>query len=274
MSEELDRETALRGLAWISGGVAALAGIALYVQFVFLDLSVTGRAVTFAAATVVALVLAATLPVREEAGLLAALGLVLFTGFTGIAFELSPQVTAVLVVVALAVLFTLVVAIQNNRLVMRPRTGAVALLVVLAALGGVAAADMQPNELRYSASVADAVTNVSADAESTQEVTVGAVTARNPGEYFRERAEYPDARACVYTGSGDPFERGIDYRYDSGFSYDTVSPGSTTTAEMTLLLGPAEVASVDGPIPVERATSCPDSASSPRIVVVVGNATG
>jgi len=50
MSEELDRETALRGLAWVGGGVAALAGIALYVQFVFLDLSVTGRAVTFAAA--------------------------------------------------------------------------------------------------------------------------------------------------------------------------------------------------------------------------------
>jgi len=274
MSKELDREAAMRGLRWVGAGVAALAGVALYVQFVFFELSVTGRAVTFAAATVVALVLAATLPVREGAGLLAALGLVLFVGYTGIAFELSPQVAAVLVVGALAALILLIVSIQNRRLAMGPRTGAAVLLVALAALGGVAAADMQPNELRYSVSVADEVTNASTDAESTQEVTMGAVTARNAGEYFRERADYPDARACVYTGSGDPTERGIGYSYDSGFSYDTVGPGSTTTAEMTLLLGPAEVATVDGAIPVERAASCPESASSPRIVVVVGNATG
>jgi len=274
MSEELDRETVLRWLRWVGGGVAALAGVALYVQFVFFELSVTGQAVTFAAATLVALVLAATLPVREEAALLAALGLVLFAGYTSIAFELDGTVVAGLVVVSLVTLFTLVVAIQNRRLVMGPRTGVVALLVVLAALGGVAAADMEPNELQYSASVVDAVTNVSADAERTQEVTVGAVTARNQGSYFRERVDYPDARACLYTGDGEPTERGIDYSYDSGFSYDTVGPGSTSTAEMTLLIGPAEAPTVVGAIPVERATSCPASASAPRIVVVVGNATG
>jgi len=268
-----DGSEARQLLTVVGGVVVALAGVVLYAQFVFFDLSVTGRAATFGIAFVLSLVLAAASPLDEEAGLLAALVLVAFVGYTAIAFELDGTVVSVLAVGCLALLIVLTVAIQNRRLVLEPRVGAVVIVVVMLALAGVVAADLQPNELEYGVSLDDSVGSAVNTDQRAVDATIGAVSARNTGESFRERVDYPDARACLYTGGGNVSEQAVNYVFGSPFDYDTVAPGSTTTAEMTVLLGPVELSAFTPDTPIERASACPESSAEPKIVVVVENGT-
>jgi hypothetical protein len=103
--------------------------------------------------------------------------------------------------------------------------------------------------------------------------TVGTLTVDNQF-LFREEFDEPRAFACIYLPGTTEHEwrpHPIEYRLGDDRLPNTVPGAATLRAEMTVRLVEEERATVDGPIPVERAESCPEQSDDQRIVVVLGD---
>lgn len=274
MTSWLDR----RRLWLVAGSVATLALGYLFVQYVVFTLSLTVRAVLLLGVALVFLCWTASPGRGRELpafGMVAALITVLV--YTIVKFEIPPAVLALLVLGTLVGVSALAYYVQNGQLAMGKRTAASAALVVVLLCVAVVGIDLLAGGVTYSATLEETVTfgNGSMNVISVQ---AGTATATNT-YLFREPVDFPDTRACIYTG-GQRQDLGIIYKRSGEEVPPSIAGGGQVETWMDLRVKPETANAVSGPIPIERARTCPPPGSGPPRVLIVdaptarGNATG
>jgi len=129
-------------------------------------------------------------------------------------------------------------------------------------------ADVLASGVAYDVNVTDAET-----IGDRGQVQLGTVTVANRF-LFREPIDIPQAFACIYIpGAGDLPMRPhpVHYRVDGERVPDSVPGDATLQVSMTVQLTDDERGSIDGPLQVDRATECPDTSETARILVLFGD---
>lgn len=148
----------------------------------------------------------------------------------------------------------------------RSRTRALLAAVVILAVVSVGA-DIGASGVDYGIAVNDAAT----PGERGQ-VELGTVNLENRF-LFREPIDVPRAFACIYVPGATEFDmrpQPVDYRVGGDRLQDSVSGGQTLRVTMTIQLSDEETAALEGPIPIERASNCPETSDTTRVLVLFG----
>lgn len=258
-----------RRLATLAGGALALGLIALFVRFVFVDLSITVRAVLLLGVALVMVCWTAAAPARRRDlpafGMVAALLTTLL--YTIIQLRVSPPTLAVLSLGTFVGVVLFAYYVQNGRLAMTRSAATYAVLGIVLVSAAVVGVDLAASDVAYAATL-DGTVTLGNDSANVTAVGVGNATATNTF-LFREAVDFPDARACIYTGDGRSV---APVRYgETPWSYHvSVAPGGRVEAPMEVRVPPETATAVTGPIPIERAASCPPAGDGPPRVVITG----
>lgn len=253
--------------------VAGLAGLLYLFRYLPESVSVTSRGLVLLAAFL--LLLLVELRTGWHLPLVVMASYLVFVGYVLSAFGLGYLALGVGALAGLYVLLPLAYALHDRRMQPSPRTAklvAVALFIFLAA---VVAVDLQAGDVTHELELRDQVTlpeTLVGEDEESQEVTVGTATSSNTF-FFHERANFPTVRVCVYTperlrGHSPTFVGSAGGMSITGYS--VVPPAGSVSADVTVGLSADEVAAIDGPLPVERAATCPEESDEEKIVVTVG----
>jgi hypothetical protein len=143
-----------------------------------------------------------------------------------------------------------------------------ALLVAVVVLAAVSVgADIVASGVQYGIEVNDAAT----PGERGQ-VELGTVTLETRF-LFREPIDVPRAFACIYVPGATEFDmrpQPVDYRVDGDRLPDSLPGGQTLQVSMSIRLSDEETAALDGAIPIERASNCPETSDTARVLVLFG----
>jgi hypothetical protein len=252
------------------GVVFAIAALVYFARDLVFDLSITVRALllllTFCALLVGALASSRSPLVLVES-VLAAVAYLAFLAYTLSRFDVGADGTFLALLASAGLFMALGYTVQKRDV--SPPTGTTRAIVVAIVLLAVVlvGADVAASEVTYDVQVAEEAT-----VDDDGRTSVGTLTVDNRF-VFREHVDEPQAFACIYLPNTEHEWRlhPIEYRLDAGRLPNSISGSTTITADMTLRLFEAERAAVDGPIPVERADSCPETGADRRIVVVLGD---
>jgi hypothetical protein len=266
MNYDVDPSTVLTAV----GVVFAVAAVAYFARDIVFDLSITVRSLllflVFLALLVGALASARHSIVVIESVLAAAAYLV-FLAYTLSRFDVGADGTFLALLVS-AVLFLALGYLLQERDV-SPSSGTARAAVVVLVLVGVAliGADVAASEVTYDVQIGEEAT-----VGENGRTNVGTLTVTNEF-FFREPVDEPRAFACIYMPGTEHEWRPqpIEYQVTDGHLPNRISGAGTVKADMTVRLADDEQAAVNGPIPVERVDSCPETAESQRILVVLGD---
>jgi len=252
------------------GELAAIAvvvvAVAVFAQRVGTTLSMTVVAALFGQGALVALVVAATGRYRQGLVFLFAALALAATGTTAATHPLGAVGTLAAVGATLVVMGLGVYAVEERRYKLRRREAVAVAVVVAVASGALVATDLGTSPLTYETTVADSAT-IPEDPSDSTSVVVGSATVENDFVY-REPVSFPPARACVFNGTTRT-DVAVLYGVDGSYFPSNVGGGQQLRANMTLLLPPDVVASLNRTVPVERADTCPAESDRERILVVV-----
>ena len=260
-----DRSPGRRAGELIAAAVV-VAAVVVFARRVGTTLSMTVLAALFGQGALVALVVAATGRYREGLVFLFAVLAIAAVGLAAATHPLGAVGTIAAVAATLVVMALGVYAVEERRYKLRRREAIAAGLVVAVAAGALVATDLGTSPLDYETDVADSATVPEDPSESTS-VVVGSATVENDFVY-REPVSFPSAGACVFNGTART-DAGVLYGVDGSYFPSNVGGGQQLRANMTLLLPPDVVASLNRTVPVERADTCPAESDRERIVVVV-----
>lgn len=255
-----------RRLAAIVATLVLGAGSYLFFSEVFFTLSITVRAaIILAIALVLFAVTLAPFGDTELAGFGMIATYLAFVAYVVMQFPIPPAAAVLLFLVSFIGVMVLAYYVQNGRIAFTARgaaTLAFAVFLLTAALVGV---DTQIGTVEYSSSLEERVT-LGNDSANVTQVQIG--IARAQATVFREEVSFPDAEACVYTGSNRT-NLAVLYRAGGRFFHGSVGGGDVLETRMNVRVAPETATAVDGPIPVERASECPAASAidRPRVVV-------
>lgn len=258
-----------RRLLLVAGSVAALGLVYLFVQYVFFTLSITVRAVLMLGVALVFLCWTAAPGQGRELpafGMVAALITVVF--YSVVQFRVPPGVLVLLVLGTLVGVSVFAYYVQNGRLVMGKRTAAYAAVGIVLLSAAFVAVDLQAGDVEYTATLTESVT-LGEDLPKATTVQVGAATATNTF-VFREPVDFPDTRACLYTG-GNRRDLAVYYYRNGKIYHASVAASGQLETKMNLIVDPKTATAVSGPIPVVRAETCPPADDGPPRVVVANS---
>lgn len=260
----------LRTVAWVIAAVALLGAAGAVGMFTFADLSITGRAILLGLVLAVFLVAGATIPNSPTLGMAMATSYFALMAYVLLSFDLRQTVIAVGAPLSLFALIALAYLFHNRRVKLTPRSARYALVGIVLVGALAVGADVRYGDVEYDVALADDVdVDAPADvsANESHPVSIGVVTATNTGP-FREELDFPEVRACAYTPD-ERFGHYVDVQAGSWTRADRIDGGETMAVNMTVLIVPEERSQLNGTVPVERASECPETSDEPKIVAVV-----
>lgn len=267
-----------RRVLFVAGGVLTLGLGYLFVQHVFFTLSITVRAVLILGFALVCLCwTAAPGRQRELPAFAAVASLIAVLFYSLIQFRVSPAVIALLVPGTLVGVSAILYYVQNGRLALSGSMAAYATLGIVLLSGAFVGVDLQAGDVEYTATLNDSVT-LGNDSRNVTTVQIGSAAATNTF-LFREPVDFPNTQACIYTGENRS-DLGVFYNRNGETFHVSVAPGGQLETRMNLRVRPETATATAGPIPIERADTCPPAGDGPPRVVVASppptpaNATG
>lgn len=273
MASWLDR----RRLLFLAGAVLVLGLGYLFVQYVFFTLSITIRAVLILGFALVCLTWTAAPGRGHElpafAGVAALIGLLFYATFQ---FPIPPGQLLLFILGTVVGVPVILYYVQSGRLALSRKMAASVAFGIVLLSAAVVGVDLQYGDVEYTATLDDSVT-LGNDSENVTTVQIGNATATNTF-LFREPVDFPDTRACIYTGE-DRRELGVFYNRDGEIFHVSVAPSGRLETKMNLRVQPNTTTAVAGSIPIERAETCPPAEEGPPRVVLASpppapNATG
>lgn len=255
---------------YVVGVVFGIAAVAYFARDIVFELSITVRALLLLLAFI-ALLVAALAAARKTFVLvftvLAAAAYLAFVAYTLSRFEVGADGTFLVLLASAGLFLGLGYLVRERNFSpssTSARYAAVAVILVAAALVG---ADIVASEVTYNVNVED-----EAVVGDRGQVVLGTLMMENRF-VFREPIDRPQVYACIYVPTMEEYDmrpHPVEYRVGNDRVPDTIPGSGTITATMTVRLTDEEVATVDGPLQVERAEECPEASDEPRIVVVTG----
>lgn len=266
----MDLEIDPAKLLYAVGVLFGVAAVVYFARDLVFELSITVRALLLLLAFVV--LLAAALVVARKTfvfvfAVLSATAYLAFIAYTLSRFDVGANGTFLALLVSAGLFLGLGYLVREREVKPSSTTAryiAVAVVVIAAALVG---ADAAASEVTYEVSIEDEAT-----VDDRGGVVLGTGTVENRF-VFREPIDPPQVLACIYIPAVEEYDmRPQPVRYSVGGDSvpDSIGGADTMSVTLSARLNEEETATLDGPIPVERAESCPDPADEPRIVVVMG----
>lgn len=253
------------------GVLFGVAAVAYFARDIVFELSITVRALLLLLAFIVLLVAALSAARKTFVlvfAVLAAAAYLAFVAYTLSRFDVGADGTFLVLLVSAGLFLGLGYLVRERDFSPSSTTAryaAVAVILVAAALVG---ADIVASEVTYNIAVED-----EAVVGDRGQVVLGTLTMENQF-VFREPIDRPQALACIYVPAMDESDmrpHPVEYRVGEDRVPDTIPGAGTITATMTVRLTDEEAATIDGPMPIERAEECPEASDEPRIVVVTGD---
>ncbi len=253
------------------GVLFGIAAVAYFARDIVFELSITVRALLLLLAFIVLLV-AALAAARKTFvfvfAVLAAAAYLAFVVYTLSRFDVGANGTFLVLLVSAGLFLGLGYLVRERNFNPSPTSARFAVVAVILVAVALVGGDAVASEVTYEIGLDE-----QASVGDRGEVVVGTVTIENQF-VFREPIDRPQALACIYVPAMDEYDmrpQPVNYRVGDDRVPDSIAGAGTMTATMTVRLTDEEAATIDGPLPIERAEECPDAADTPRIVVVIGD---
>jgi hypothetical protein len=255
---------------YVVGVLFGIAAVLYFARDIVFELSITVRALLLLFAFVALLVTALATsesPVVPVAAVLSAATYLAFLSYTLSRFDVGSDGTFFALLVS-AVLFLLLGYLVRERDLTPSRRAAQYVVVAVALLAVVVVgADVAASDVEYDLETVDEAT-----VDGGGEIAIGTLTIENQF-VFREPVDTPNAFACIYVPGMEEHEmrpEPVRYQVNGDRIPDSIGGASTITAAISVGMSDEEAATIEGPMPIERADECPDPTGEPRIVFVVG----
>lgn len=253
------------------GVLFGIAAVAYFARDIVFELSITVRALLLLLAFI-ALLVAALAAARKTFVLvfavLAAAAYLAFVAYTLSRFEVGADGTFLVLLVSAGLFLGLGYLVRERNFSPSSTNARYAAVVVILVGVALVGADIVASEVTYEVDL-----NEAANVGDRDQVVLGTMTIENRF-VFREPIDHPQALACIYIPAMDEYDmrpHPVEHRVREGRVPDSIPGAGTLTVTMTVRLTDEEAATIDGPLPIERAEECPEPGDEPRIVVVTGN---